>query len=539
MDSYADEDAPRGGGFDPHQLWRMFVRRKWLFIVPFFVCLGMAAVAIKTQAPIFFSSAQIHVIQESTTARSLPQESRYPARGNPDAETFALIQTIVTGPRFLEAIVRDQELDRRAREAGLVGPAPPGMSDEQWRERVVRGLARELEEQIRVRQEGVRLFGIGVRAGDPDQAYELARAVLDRFLAEERANRLQPSSSTRDFLEGQRTIYQTQLDEAETRLTDFQRTIVSETLAGNPINADNLTRAEGALSRLRGQAVDAGAADLLDLERQVREVIATPPAMTSYLSDPDVAAAVRELQNLVYDEAIGELGGAGAARPAAGAGDAMGTARLNLGRLVDIRTTEAYPQANALGRTRIAAYAYRLLEREATQRAAQRLERNVQEFRGFMARQPVQSAQLTSLQQEVTRLRELLQRLETDISAENLRLAANMSEIGYRVVVRRDPQRPFAPIEPNKLRLAFLGFALALAMGCGLVILAELLDRSFKSIPDLERELGLKVIGTLPLIETRLFGNRRARHPWVWAILVISILIVAAIGLLFLYPRLS
>jgi uncharacterized protein involved in exopolysaccharide biosynthesis len=540
MDPYQDEEASAGGGFDPLQLWRMFVRRRWLFIVPFFLCLGMAAVAIKTQNPIYYSSAQVQVIQETPTARTLIEMA---ARSNrprdPDIESMVMIRTIITSPKFLERIVRDLNLHRRAMALGLLGEAPPGLKPEDWEERTVMIVARQLTDQVRVKQDDVHLFSIGIRDNAADRAYHLARKVLEEFLAEERANRMAPSSATRDFLDGQRQLYEQQLTAAQSRLTEFQRSVLSESLAGNPVTQDNLNLAESVLTRLRSLAYDSGSAELINLERLARAAVPVPPTVDAYLADGDIAAALRELVNLEYDQALGGLRGRDGGTAAAANSNVLGLARLNLNNLVDARTVRLYGEVAPTESNHLTQYAYAMLDREVAQRVVGRLQRNVLEFRGVMTRQPQQTAALEVLQSEVTRVQVLLQGLERDITQENLRLAADMSEIGHKIVVRKDPQRPFAPIEPNKLRLAFMGFALALAMGIGLVILAEFMDRSFKSLTEIEKALGVKVIGTLPMIETRLFNSRRQRHPWIWTILIVSILVVAALGFLFIYPRVT
>ena len=46
MDDYRDDDLEQGGGFDLSDLLRMFVRRKWLFLVPFALCLGMSVICL-------------------------------------------------------------------------------------------------------------------------------------------------------------------------------------------------------------------------------------------------------------------------------------------------------------------------------------------------------------------------------------------------------------------------------------------------------------------------------------------------------------
>jgi uncharacterized protein involved in exopolysaccharide biosynthesis len=424
-------------------------------------------------------------------------------------------------------------------ELGQLGEAPPGLKPEDWEERAVMIVARRLTAQVRVKQDDTHLFSIGIRDNDADRAYHLSRKVLEEFLAEERTNRMAPSSATRDFLDGQRLLYEQQLAAAQSRLTEFQRSELAESMAGNPVTQDNLHLAESVLTRLRSQAYDAGSAELINLERLARAAVPAPPTVDTYLADGDIAAALRELVNREYDQALESLRGRDGGTVADANSNVLGLARLNLNNLVDARTVRLYGQVAVTERNHLARYAYTMLDREVAQRVVGRLQRNVQEFRGVMTRQPQQIAALGGLQSDVLRVQVLLQGLERDITQENLRLAADMSEIGYKIVVRQDPQRPLAPIEPNKLRLAFMGFALAFCMGAGLVILAEFMNRSYKSLPEIEKALGVKVIGTLPLIETRLFSARRQLHPWIWTILIVSILVVAALGFLFIYPRVT
>jgi len=71
------------------------------------------------------------------------------------------------------------------------------------------------------------------------------------------------------------------------------------------------------------------------------------------------------------------------------------------------------------------------------------------------------------------------------------------------------------------------------------VVLAILLDRSFTSVPEIERTLGLAVIGTLPVIQDDHFERKRKMRLLKWISIVLLILGVAAVGLLVVYPRMS
>ena len=66
---------------------------------------------------------------------------------------------------------------------------------------------------------------------------------------------------------------------------------------------------------------------------------------------------------------------------------------------------------------------------------------------------------------------------------------------------------PFRPILPNRFNDAIMALLAALALGLGAAFLRENLDRSIKSLSELEGKTGLPVFGTLPYTES-VAGNR-------------------------------
>ena len=198
-----------------------------------------------------------------------------------------------------------------------------------------------------------------------------------------------------------------------------------------------------------------------------------------------------------------------------------------------------YPGLSFLERNHVSQFVYFGLFRNSLARVSSTLEGWINEFRTFTARQPEQSARLAELQDEVTQAADLVQTLEQEIIQQNLNLEASQSEIGFQIKVRHNPERPLSPIEPNKKKLLLMGLVLSLAIGLGLVVLAILLDRSFTSVEDIERTLGLKVIGTLPVIQDDIFERKRKLKILRWVTIVLGIIAIAAVGFLVVYPRLS
>ncbi|MDF2532094.1 MAG: hypothetical protein K0Q65_1675 [Clostridia bacterium] len=59
-------------------------------------------------------------------------------------------------------------------------------------------------------------------------------------------------------------------------------------------------------------------------------------------------------------------------------------------------------------------------------------------------------------------------------------------------------ETPTDPIKPNKMMNVAIGFILGVMIGLGLVFLMEYLDNTLKTANDVEKYLGLAVIGTIP-----------------------------------------
>ena len=66
------------------------------------------------------------------------------------------------------------------------------------------------------------------------------------------------------------------------------------------------------------------------------------------------------------------------------------------------------------------------------------------------------------------------------------------------VQVIQKAQLPEKPVSPNKKLNILIGLVLGLMIGVGLSLLLEYLDNTFKSREDLEKTLGLPIIGTIP-----------------------------------------
>ncbi|MCB1184868.1 hypothetical protein KDM41_15675, partial [bacterium] len=220
----------------------------------------------------------------------------------------------------------------------------------------------------------------------------------------------------------------------------------------------------------------------------------------------------------------------------------LGQLRVRLNTRIEQMVGEQFPQLGYLERNQVSHFVYFTLYREGSQRVINDLEAKIREFRDFTTRRPAQSARIAELQDDVTAARGMVSTIENEITSQTLNLEASGAELGMQIRIRQAPildGNAYIPVEPNKIKLTALGSVLSLAIGLGLVVLAIFLDRSFKTVEDIERTLGLPVIGTLPVIQDDHFERKKKVRLLRWATIILGIIAVGAVGFLVIYPRLG
>lgn len=90
-------------------------------------------------------------------------------------------------------------------------------------------------------------------------------------------------------------------------------------------------------------------------------------------------------------------------------------------------------------------------------------------------------------------------------------------------------QIPHKAIKPDEKKLALITIALGLGLGCGVAFLLEFLDTSYRNPDDLEKDLDLQVITSLPLLFTKKEIVSRKRRRIITAI-VMAVCYFSAIG---------
>lgn len=92
---------------------------------------------------------------------------------------------------------------------------------------------------------------------------------------------------------------------------------------------------------------------------------------------------------------------------------------------------------------------------------------------------------------------------------------------GQRISVIEYPVAPSSPTKPDRLMIAGGGTAFGIALGIGLVVLLELLNKSVRRPEDLINKLQVWPIATIPYVRTR---GEVIRARLAWAVVILAIL---------------
>jgi len=112
---------------------------------------------------------------------------------------------------------------------------------------------------------------------------------------------------------------------------------------------------------------------------------------------------------------------------------------------------------------------------------------------------PKREQELMSLQRDYDNIREtynslLNRRLEAEIA-----VSMERKQKGEQFMILDPAKAPMRPFKPNIPRILLMSVVLGLGLGCGLAYLSETMDTSFKTPEEVEKELQLPVLITMPI----------------------------------------
>lgn len=323
-----------------------------------------------------------------------------------------------------------------------------------------------------------RLVDVHFTYGQPDQAARIVNAVADNFIQANLDRRLEQTAFVRKFLEEQLQTIRDRLESSEKYLLAFEREKGLVTIQGATADG-TLTSQSISNVELKSLAETLASAQQrrIAAEQKMRNMSRAPA------NDGSVAALRIELAKLRAQE--GEL-----AKTFLPGYPELATVRSRIAAIESEINSAQSTQGSERSQTYRAEYLTALGEE-------QELEVRLNEVKASMLRERGDGAQYTILSRDVDTNRELYDALLQRYK--EVGVAGSVGDNEVAVVDRaQSPTSPVWPIIPLNL---VAGLALGLIVGFIGSFGYDLLHERISGPRDVEGRLGLKALGTVPLVE--------------------------------------
>ena len=484
------------GTIDVRTYAKAIWRRRWLIIIP--VVAGAIAGYFIGQAlpPIYESKSTVVVRIQERLSEPL---ARLVGR-SPIEEQLSRLQERVKSRSFLIELVRSLGMadDNATRAwAAQMHERNPAISEDEFAE----GRAVEfLQTRIAVVRTSSTGFQVIVRDYDPDRALLLTQHITNAFVSASNREQLEDIRAIHDFSVEQLVIYKQKLDEAESRLREFEADRGSGRLVENPVTAENVNRVDVLISQA-----------MVERDRAVERYGETRATLMS--TAPGEYSALRELSSETLDSLFEQLVGlereiaSVLVRTRDGTPEATTLYVSSAEKKAQIRTEARRLAANAFPDAQQAVYSafadmkVAEVEEMATEERRRTLGRFMWNYAQGRASAPEREMEHARLVQEVESNRALYEAFLEQSAAGQITEALEAARAGGRFEIVEPPMRPTSPVAPDRIMILALSILGGLVMGLVAVLVVEQGDTSFKDVVNIEEELGLPALATVPEAE--------------------------------------
>ena len=461
---------------DLREIRAAIYRNRWMIggITALGIIIGLLIALLSTS--IYRATATLQIDQQGPEV--LGTEAERTAGTGTDAETYLATQVEVIKSRSLaDRVARSMNYyqDPAFFDAMELSPPDSEPGSPAWQRAVIANLQNNLTITPAT---GTRLVGISFDSPDPRTAGQVANKFAEEFIASTLQRRFDMSAYSREFL-------QQQLEQTRLRLEASERDLIEYARRTGITNLDNGTgEGQGAGQTLTASNLAAlnSAFATAQTDRILAQQRWQQAQNTALMSLPEVLqnSAIQSLQAQraqVEAELEGERDRHSDDYPT------VRQLEAQLGALDQQIRAQAQQVRNSIRDQ------YRLSVQQENGLLA-----NVRELQGAALGEQSRGVQLTILQREADTNRALYDALLQRFR--ELNAAAGITANNILIIDRA--QNPSLPIWPKPLVNAFLGAVLGLAIAAALAFARERLDDSIRAPDDVERKLGLPLLGITP-----------------------------------------
>lgn len=504
---------------------RILWRKKYFLLVPLAIAFIVASIGVRFLVPEYESTSVIKIGNRNNVTNEV--ERFWEGRGrNRDEKTLAQLEADILASNFLDELIRRIGIDRDPEviaRAELQHQNYPALSTE---ELVFRRLRDFLKRRIKIESEAPELFRISYSDANADACYVISSALTSLYIEMQQRQTLQSYRDVGEFSAEQLAVHKERLEQAERALTDYQRQVASQTIGtANPVGDTNVALAEKTRADL-DLTVRASESALAKIRSRLSGAIGSMPPDDPVWRDAEVSKLVAELGDRRESELLVELSSS-ERRGIDPTLDPVLASQQALQRRLQQIVLDAYPGVNADYRPLLVEYFYQQSEVRAYRRKLRRVDEYIRQFRVRVALQPAAETELARLRSDVERARSLYEAFNKGVAQAEIGEQAESSELSSTVFVVEAPTRPVVPVRPDKLKILALCFLFGATVGAAGLLLTEFTDSSYRSVEDVEKQLGLRVLGTIPRVgNARWVSDSSRKRTVIWVAVCVTFVCV-------------
>lgn len=470
---------------DLREYWRIIVKRKWTVIGFFVIVLVAVATATMLMTPIYRATSVLQIEREAAKVVEFKDAAQTETAGDRDfyQTQYELLKSRTLAERVVEKIRPALEREYLADTAPSAAEDEAGTNDKMA---LLDQAAAQLKEEEKIKRELVgivmtgltiepvrnsRLVKLNFDSPDPVLAAGVTNAVAENFIAVNLERRFDANSYAKNFLEQRIKQVKSKLEETERAQVEFARDkeIFSTDKDGGTTSAQNLQEFNAALSKAQQERIKA--------ESAYRQIQASKSGQLPQGLENDLIQQLKENKAKLEAEYQNNLKQFKPGYPK----------MLELAaQIAEVKAQVATETENARNAV-IATY-------EAAKVQENLLKEMLASSKNEMLDLQTRSIQYNIIKREADTNRQLydglLQRLK------EVSVAGGVGTNNISVVDRAQvPTTMFKPVLKLNLAIAII---LGLVGGIGLALFFEYLDDTFKQASDVERLLGIPVLGLIP-----------------------------------------
>ena len=473
-----------GKKYTPELILQIAWRSKWWILLPALAISVAVAVWTRSLTNQYRSDAVILVVPQQ-----VPEAYVKSTITASVADRLQSISQQILSRTRLERIILDLNLYAAERQSGIM-------------EDVVDGMRQNIDVQT-VRNDS---FRVSFTSEDPRTAMRVTERLGSLFIDESLRDREVLAEGTSQFLEAQLEDARRQLIDNEKRLEEFRRSHDGQLPTQLQANMQGLHNTEMQLQDLQ-EALNRDRDRLDSVKRLLGDLQADDYVAPSTVNLPAMETAADRYRNAEAEFAAMQR------RLKPDHPDIVRARRL-LGDLKKAADEEAAatPSDEAapltaqerLRRSRItdASREIEILEREIAEKvgAETKLRDNLTAYQRRIEGTPTRESELIELTRDYSTLQGIYQSLLEKKQESQISANLERRQIGEQFRILDPARLPSAPFTPDRPRYYSAGVLAGLAVGLGLALLLEYLDRSLRSEDDVRVAIGLPVLATVPFI---------------------------------------